>query len=453
MKLCAFRHFVDTDGGPLAGGKVYTYITGTATPKTTYTDSTGDTAHPNPIILGSNGVMDIWLDVDAAYRLAITDSGGTPVGDSIDDVVPITSLAAAIGGSDIDITGYSVITTANGNINLSPHGTGKVVINGAYKLPLVDGAYGQQLLSNGNQTLYWGNQGLSLSLDSTPTLSADLRLNGYKIIDAAAATMLDFTAVGSAVNYLNIGNNSTGNAPSITAAGSDTDINLTLAAKGAGVLNCSSKVKLSGGFSVPGSFTITDSTNSNSLFNATGVASQVNYLKTTASITGNPVLVAPAGSDSNINLSVAGKGTGKVIMSGLSYPTADGTANQALVTNGSGVLSFGTIQTFASQAQMEAASSTTISVAPANMNNHPGVAKAWAFVTLGAGSITVVASYGCTPTYDSSGKALITFATAFSSASYCISTDAASVTNIAAGSLKITGTNGTTYAIACFGDQ
>lgn len=453
MKLCAFRQFVDALGAPLAGGKVYTYITGTTTPKTTYTDATGDTAHPNPIILGSNGVMDIWLDVDAAYRLVIKDSSGTQVGNDIDDVVPITSLATAIGGSDIDITGYSIITTSNGDINLSPNGTGKVVISNAYKLPSVDGSYGQQMLTNGAGVLYWGTQGLSLSLDSAPTLAADLRLNGYKIVDVNLNTMLNFTAVGSAVNYLTIGNNSTGNAPSLTAAGSDTDINLTLSGKGTGVLNCSSKVKLSGGFSVPGSFTITDSTNSGSLFNATGVASQVNYLQTTASATGNPVLVAPAGSDTNINLSLAGKGTGKVVLSGLSYPTADGTSGQALVTNGSGVLSFVTLQPFATQAQMEAASSTTVSVAPANMKDHPGVAKAWAYVTLGAGSITVVGSHGCTPTYDASGVALITFATAFSSVNYCILSSATTITSIAAGSLKINGTNGATYYIICFGDQ
>jgi len=43
---------------------------------------------------------------------------------------------------------------------------------------------------------------------------------------------------------------------------------------------------------------------------------------------------------SNGNISITPDGTGKVIIDGLSHPTADGTNGQALVTNGSGVLSF-----------------------------------------------------------------------------------------------------------------
>jgi len=47
---------------------------------------------------------------------------------------------------------------------------------------------------------------------------------------------------------------------------------------------------------------------------------------------------------SNGNISITPNGTGKVIIDGLSHPTTDGTNGQALVTNGSGVLSFNTIQ-------------------------------------------------------------------------------------------------------------
>ena len=43
---------------------------------------------------------------------------------------------------------------------------------------------------------------------------------------------------------------------------------------------------------------------------------------------------------SNGNISITPDGTGKVIVDGLSHPTSDGTNGQALVTNGSGVLSF-----------------------------------------------------------------------------------------------------------------
>jgi len=45
---------------------------------------------------------------------------------------------------------------------------------------------------------------------------------------------------------------------------------------------------------------------------------------------------------SNGNIAITPNGSGKVILDGLSHPTADGSAGQALVTNGSGVLNFAT---------------------------------------------------------------------------------------------------------------
>jgi hypothetical protein len=46
-------------------------------------------------------------------------------------------------------------------------------------------------------------------------------------------------------------------------------------------------------------------------------------------------------STSNGNIAITPDGTGAVVLDGLSYPTADGAANQPLITNGSGVISFG----------------------------------------------------------------------------------------------------------------
>jgi len=44
--------------------------------------------------------------------------------------------------------------------------------------------------------------------------------------------------------------------------------------------------------------------------------------------------------DTNGNINVTPDGTGKVVLDGLSWPTADGTANQVIETDGSGNLSF-----------------------------------------------------------------------------------------------------------------
>lgn len=55
-------------------------------------------------------------------------------------------------------------------------------------------------------------------------------------------------------------------------------------------------------------------------------------------INGNTII----STDTNGNINLTPNGTGKVVIDGLSHPTADGTANQFLQTNGSGILSFAT---------------------------------------------------------------------------------------------------------------
>ena len=49
-----FREF-NFNGGSLSQGKLYTYINGTTTPKKTYKNSSGTSAHTNPIILNASG--------------------------------------------------------------------------------------------------------------------------------------------------------------------------------------------------------------------------------------------------------------------------------------------------------------------------------------------------------------------------------------------------------------
>jgi len=63
---------------------------------------------------------------------------------------------------------------------------------------------------------------------------------------------------------------------------------------------------------------------------------------TSASIDGVVISDNTITSTSNADLELTGEGTGTVTVNGLSMPTADGTANQLLKTDGSGVLGFAT---------------------------------------------------------------------------------------------------------------
>lgn len=71
--------FFDTNGDPLSGGKVHTYVVGTTTNKATYTDATGNSANTNPIILDSRGECDAWLLTDANYKFVIKDSADVTI--------------------------------------------------------------------------------------------------------------------------------------------------------------------------------------------------------------------------------------------------------------------------------------------------------------------------------------------------------------------------------------
>ncbi len=73
-------------------------------------------------------------------------------------------------------------------------------------------------------------------------------------------------------------------------------------------------------------------------FSETGSA--VNEVTVTNAATSNGPEISATGGDTNIDLKLTPKGSGKLNLDGIKFPNADGTADQILTTNGSGVLSF-----------------------------------------------------------------------------------------------------------------
>ena len=68
--------FFDNNGIILSGGKLYTYAAGTTTPQVTFTSSSGNTNHTNPIILDSAGRVpsgEIWI-TSQSYKFVLKDS-------------------------------------------------------------------------------------------------------------------------------------------------------------------------------------------------------------------------------------------------------------------------------------------------------------------------------------------------------------------------------------------
>ena len=83
-------------------------------------------------------------------------------------------------------------------------------------------------------------------------------------------------------------------------------------------------------------------TNGNELFKLTATSSAVNEITYNNAATGNKPTLTASGDDTNIGVSIQPKGSGTVTIDALTFPAADGTSGQALVTDGSGTLSFDT---------------------------------------------------------------------------------------------------------------
>lgn len=81
--------------------------------------------------------------------------------------------------------------------------------------------------------------------------------------------------------------------------------------------------------------------NGNELLLFSVAAGAVNYAEVANAATGNPVEIRAKGSDTDVDLKLVPQADGKVDIDGIKWPNADGSSGQTLVTNGAGVLSWG----------------------------------------------------------------------------------------------------------------
>jgi hypothetical protein len=234
--LFPITQFFDNTGAPLAGGKVYTYAAGGTTPKTAYTTQAASVALANPVVLDSAGrTSGIWLS--GSYHIVVKSSDGATTYHDLDTVngynpVDWTGLTASIA----DLNGYASAAGTPGTVAAS-------------KTVVVD--------SNKDIATF---RNLSAS-----TLTASTSITTPLIKDANGVSAVTIATT----------------------------------------------------------------------------ASQVNGITLTPSATGNAVSLAATGSDTNINLQLSSKGSGKIKLNSFSFPTTDGTSGDVLKTDGAGVLSFG----------------------------------------------------------------------------------------------------------------
>ncbi len=200
----------------------------------------------------------------------------TGLTDIVGDITP------QLGGS-LDVNSKSIVSTSNGNILISPDGTGHVLLD---TIKIIDSSITSNI----------ANTDLVLTGNGTGKVS----ISGlkYPSTDGANGQVLKTNGSGvlSWVNNAGGGGGSTGDLSIIgsTISGpSNADVNIFQGGTGHIVLD--------------------------------GVKIRDNKISTTSS---------------NSNLELTANASGKVSISGIIYPTADGSSGQVLTTNGSGVLSF-----------------------------------------------------------------------------------------------------------------
>jgi hypothetical protein len=272
-----------------------------------YIDLTAAGTSVSSNLLGGGGASSL----DGLSDVTIT---GTPsvgqilryTGNNVFENVAAGYLAAVGGdsspqlGGNLNVNGNAIVSASNGNIRIEPNGSGNIMITpstgqiilGSTNYPTAMPTSGQVLTAGTGGALSWSTPtsgGIANVVeDTTPELGGNLNINGYNIVSTSGTEIT--IAPGNINNGIRLQSNNLyfGN-PSAT---------------------------------------------SGTAFLMTAGSQNLN-LSANASIT--------LGYQANANVDISPAGTGKVILSGMSFPAADGTSNQVLKTDGAGNLSWTTV--------------------------------------------------------------------------------------------------------------
>lgn len=115
------------------------------------------------------------------------------------------------------------------SVSLDDYGRATIVLRGKYRMIVKD--------SDG------------VAVDSLDIDNIDQHSN---VLDANGKVLVSYTAVSSAVNYLDISNNSTGNSVILTAKGGDANVDLDIECDGTGELNINANTNITGTLTASG---------------------------------------------------------------------------------------------------------------------------------------------------------------------------------------------------------
>ncbi len=181
----------------------------------------GTTAQNNAFT-GAAGELSIDTSLNKIRVHDGSTAGGATVGaggEVVDDTTP------QLGGS-LDVNGNAIVSASNGNIAITPNGSGNIVLDGL-TFPNADGSANQVLKTNGSGTLSFtdvsgGSGGTSWQAIKTSTFTA-VAGEGYFINTSGGAFEMDLPAgsIGDEVSFIDYAGTFDTNALTIDQNGSE----------------------------------------------------------------------------------------------------------------------------------------------------------------------------------------------------------------------------------------
>ena len=165
------------------------------------------------------------------------------------------------------------------------------------------------------------------------TFTAPKYADGGYIADANGNENLVWGTTGSAVNEFKIANAATGSGPTLTSQGGDDNVDINITPKGTGNVVLAGDTVAVGDSGAAATLT---SNGAGTLTVTTGGTTDLVLSTNTGTNSGTVTITDGANGD----ISITPNGSGAVVLDGLNWPTADGTADYVLKTDGSAALSW-----------------------------------------------------------------------------------------------------------------